>query len=420
MIGIKLEKKKTMSITDEIKQYPTPKTIYIPLLMGSNPNVVACVGVGDSVKVGSKVAEVTKPFPLPIFSSVSGVVKEMTEVYSHQGMKVSALAIENDGQENCVFYEIPVLQNRQDFVELLQEKGIIGLSGNAFPTYKKYQGKENIKTLIVNGVECEPYITADYMLMKCYAEKIIEGMQQICAINHIEEAILAIKVNNDEIREIYQSKLKNNPLIRLVEVPNLYPMGWEKSLVQYIKHVDYKNLPIEKGIIVENIGTVYAIYEAITKGKPLYERVITFTGEEMKTPQNYWIKNGTLASDIIQTIGLKPKEDLVFIAGGPMMGESSPSEDMALTGVTNCILVLPFRKDPVKTTCLRCGKCVQVCPVKISPILVKGNLEDVETLRKLHVDRCIGCGLCSYICPAKIPVRNYVRKAKEQLQGGKR
>ncbi len=418
MIGMKLEKKKTMSITDSVTIYNKPKYIYIPLINGSNQDVIPFVKKGDYVKKGDVVAKTKGDMSIPIFSGVSGIVIDTVMSYCFNGKKVPCIQIENDFLDTQANYEpIPKGElTKETFVNLLHDKGIVGLGGSAFPTYVKYQGNNKIKTLIINAVECEPYITADYMLFKTKVEEVLEGIDWIMNIVDIDEAYIAIKVNTDELKELIQHFIGTYPKIKLIEVPNLYPMGWEKSLVQYIKHVDYKKLPIEKGIVVNNVSTIYAIYEALKYGKPLMERIVTFTGEMLKEPKNVLIKIGTPISEVIETIGYKRQKDLVFVAGGPMMGESLPTDELMATANLNCVLVLPFYENEVSKVCLRCGKCVQICPVKISPVLVKDSLKDLDELKKLKPERCIECGLCSYICPAKIFVREFVRQAKQNLR----
>lgn len=204
--------------------------------------------------------------------------------------------------------------------------------------------------------------------------------------------------------------------IKLVTVPNIYPMGWERLLVEETLHIKYDRLPIEKGVVVSNISTIYAIYEALKYEKPLIERVITFTGEGFKEPKNILVKVGTKVSDVINDIIHYKEDDLLFIAGGPMMGEALPTDDLVVSPNLNCVLVIKDNIKDLETNCLRCGKCVAVCPAKISPVLIKDAIKNKEYLKELEVNRCIECGLCSYICPAKIKVREIVKSAKKKIK----
>ena len=206
--------------------------------------------------------------------------------------------------------------------------------------------------------------------------------------------------------------------MKISKVPNFYPMGWEKNLVEFVKHVTYKKLPSEKGIIVNNVATIYAIYEALKYDKPLVERVVTFTGEKLKSPQNVLVKVGTPVSEVIEIIGgYKKYKDLLFVAGGPMMGISLPNDDLVVSPNLNCVLALYDKKEELVTQCLRCGKCVEVCPAKLVPVMIKDNINKPERLKELRPDRCISCGLCTYVCPARINVREYIKAAKERLRG---
>ena len=192
-------------------------------------------------------------------------------------------------------------------------------------------------------------------------------------------------------------------------------MGWEKNLVKYIKKTDYQNIPLERGIIVNNVSTIFAIYEALKYKKPLTERIVTFTGENLKRPQNVLVKNGTMSSEIIEKVGGIKKKNTVFVAGGPMMGKKIESNEMIINIYDNCVLLVDEPNEP-ETQCLRCGKCVLNCPAKLSPILIRDAKQDKNKLNKLEPNRCIECGLCSYICPAKINIRNAVKEAKELMR----
>jgi electron transport complex protein RnfC len=193
-------------------------------------------------------------------------------------------------------------------------------------------------------------------------------------------------------------------------------MGWERDLVKEVKGTTYNKYPIEKGIVVSNVSTIYSIYEALKLGKPVIERIITFTGEMLKEPQNVLVKIGTPVSEVIEAIGgYKRNKELVFVAGGPMMGTALPSDDLVISADLNCVLVLHKIKTDTLTECMRCGKCVQVCPAKICPVLIKDSINNIDDLEDYHAEKCIECGLCSYICPAKINVRQFVKIGKKKL-----
>ena len=307
--------------------------------------------------------------------------------------------------------------SKEDFIKVLQECGVIGLGGAGFPTYVKYNTDKKIETLIVNAVECEPYITSDYVLVNDKLEELLEAMDAVIEINGIKEGIIAIKKSNSDLIKRFSNYLGTYPKIRVVGVDNIYPAGWERSIITKVKGIDYHSLPLEKGIVVNNVSTMYAIYEALKYHKPLVERIVTFTGESLKSPQNVLVKNGTLVTDIIEYLGGTINNDYLLIAGGPMMGSDIEDKDLVITANLNCVLLKEPLEDII-VNCMRCGKCTNVCPAHLSPVLIKDNLDNVKKLCKLKAKRCIGCGLCSYVCPSKIRLRELVGEAKKKIDSG--
>jgi electron transport complex protein RnfC len=419
-IGIKIPKFKELSVKNKISIYNKPKYIYIPLISQNDTNITVMVKKDDYVFKGSIIGKRKGNLRIPIHSSVSGTVVDFEEKLYMNGEKVKCVVIQNDFKEKIETRKSvrKTINNftKEEFVEIIKDRGVIGLGGAGFPTYVKYDTTKKINTLIVNAVECEPYITSDYMLVNEKCEEILETIDAILEINNIKEAIIAIKKGNSDLKKIFNNFIGTYLKIKLVEVPNLYPMGWERSLIRQVKHVNYKKLPIEKGIVVNNISTIYAIYEALKIGKPLIERVVTFTGDMLKGPQNVLVKIGTPASEVVEFIGgYKRNKDIKFIAGGPMMGISMPGDELIISGNLNCVLVLKDNEGTLPIECLRCGKCVYACPAKMSPVLIKDNVDNIEKLKELEANRCIECGLCSYVCPSKINVREYVKKAKKNI-----
>jgi electron transport complex protein RnfC len=237
-------------------------------------------------------------------------------------------------------------------------------------------------------------------------------------INTIDQAYLAIKKGNDELRNRVNSYIGTYLKIKLVEVNDLYPMGWERKLIKDITGTSYKNYPIDKGIIVNNVSTIYSIYEALKYKRVVTEKLVTITGNMIKKPQNIIVKVGTPIKEVINSIGgyKEENQDINFIAGGPMMGITLDSDDLVVSSNLNCVLVQKNESSSRTTQCLRCGKCVEVCPAKIAPILICDNIDNLERLKELEPHRCMDCGLCTFICPAKIKLRNIVNKAKNELK----
>ncbi len=419
MAGLKIPKHKHMSLK-QLNTYLEPDKIYIPLISGGDTDLEVYFNIGDTVKKGDVIARRKTSFKTPIFSSVSGKIIGEEEVSYQTGIKVNALVIENDKKETAknikVRKDIDKL-TKEEYIDIVNECGIVGMGGAGFPTNLKYKTDTKINTLLVNAVECEPYITADYTLLKEKCEDVLETIDYILTINDINEAIIAIKENNvDLIKHVLKYK-ESYLKIRVVEVPNKYPMGWERTLIKEILKVEYDKLPLEKGIVVNNVSTIYGISQALKFNKPIIERIVTFTGEGIKEPQNVLVKVGTKVDEVIEYLG-GTKKNVFVVAGGPMMGHKVET-DLVVTPELNCVLVLPKIKTMKEVGCLRCGRCVKYCPASLTPVLIKDAIKDRDKLVLLHPEKCISCGLCSYVCPSKIDVREQVNKAKEVLKGGK-
>ena len=416
---VKIDKHKLTN--DKLLVYNKPKKVYIPLISGNDTNITILVKKGEYVYKGSIIGKRKGDFRIPIHSSVSGTVLDFEEKTCFNGEKVKCVVIENDFKEK-IEQKLSVKRSinkytKEEFLNLLMENGIVGLGGAGFSTYVKYEPK-NINTLIVNAVECEPYITSDHILAKQKCEEILEAIDAILEINKIKEAIIAIKKENVELKQIFDNYIGTYLKIKIKLVPNVYPMGWERKLIKEVTHKEYDKYPIEEGIVVNNISTIYAIYEALKYNKPLIERIITFSGENLQDKRNVLVKIGTPVSEVLEQ--LKVKENSVIVAGGPMMGKKV--EDLVVSANMNCILALENKID-IPTICLKCGKCVEVCPSKLSPVLIMRTKvkkdKDINKLKKLHPEKCIECGLCSYICPANLLVRERVKDAKKILRGDK-
>ena len=416
MLGYKIENNKKMSIKDKIEQFDMPKKVYIPLINGKDRDVTVLCKKGDIVSLGDMIAKTKGDLRVPILASISGKIIDFVDMVYLDGDKVKCVVIENnfDGEINTK--KIDKKYTREEFVSKLQEKGIIGMGGASFPTYAKYDIEKKIDTLIVNAVECEPYITSDFMIAISYCEEILESIDMIMEINDIKECIIAIKKDNDVLKKLFLSYLGTYPNIKLKLVPSIYPMGYERLLVKYVKKQRYNNLPLEKGVVVNNISTIYAIYQALKYDNPLIERVITISGL-VDNPLNVLVKVGTKVSDIINNFG-KINEDLVYVASGPMYGKKVDINSLVVSANLNGVIALEKCVNKVEE-CNHCGKCVSVCPKKLSPVLIKENIENIEKLKELKAYRCIECGLCTYICPSKINVAVFTKAAKNKMEGGK-
>lgn len=409
---------KNLTINKKITEYIKPQIIYIPLEDKNGVKYAHNVKEGDYIYKGEVVA-VNKELDFPIHSSVSGYVVAGNKKIINNGRKIKCIVVENDFKEkyeNRAGTKKDITKySKEEFISLLKKSGITGLGGSDFPTYIKYTSANKFNTFIINGVECEPFITSDYALMKEYAESLLEGIDAILEIMGIPKAIIALKETNEVIINQFKKYIGTYPNISLGFVEDGYPSGWEKSVVEQILGVTYNKYPSEKGILVSNVSTVYAIYDMLKNNRPLTERVVTITGSGIKKPQNVRVKIGALMSEIISHIdGYKDLKNPLFIAGGPMMGKALPTDEVLVTKDLNCVIVME-NKLTHPNVCINCGKCASVCPVSLLPVLIMKNIKDEKKLKELDPKRCIECGLCSYICPSKIEVREFVREAKERV-----
>lgn len=416
MPGLKLNNKKKLSTHKNLNPFDKIEYVYIPLISFNDENLTELVKKDDYVYKGEVLAKRKGDQKMPIYSSVSGTVIDFEEHTYLNGNKVKCIKIKNDFKdkikEEYLKKEINTY-SKEEFINLLKNNNIVGLGGAGFPTYLKYETDTKINTLLVNAVECEPYLSCDFMLAKKRCEEILETIDAIQEINNIEKAIIVFKDDNKELINLYTSYAGTYLKIKIATVPSKYPSGWERNIVKHVCHLDYDKYPIEKGIVVNNIGTIYAIYETLKYNHPITERVVTFSGETLNYPQNIIVKIGTKISDLVEYIGGVKSEDYIIIANGPMMGKEVDN-DLVVSPTLSAVLFLKQEKD-IMTSCLRCGKCSLVCPAKLSPVMIMDNIKNKDRLKKLEPNKCINCGLCSYICPAKIDVRDKVNEARRNI-----
>jgi len=413
---IKLNSK--IKLKKDIEEYIKPQIIYVPLENKNGVIYKHLVKEGEYIFKGDVVA-INEKNNFPLHSSVSGYAITGTKKIMNNGKKIKCVVVENDFKEKYRD-KIGAKRNlskysKDEFISLLKDSGITGLGGSDFPTFLKYNTDHKIDCLLINGVECEPYIGCDKAVMNKYTEEILEAVDSILEIMNINKAYIVVKENNLSIIEKFKKYMGTYPNIGLKTMPDVYPAGWERNIVEHVLGRKYESYPIEVGVIVSNVSTIYAIYEMLKYNRPLTERIITITGTGIKKPMNVKVKIGALLSEIIENIeGYKDIKNPLFIAGGPMMGNSLPTDDLVVTKDLNCVLVIDDIEE-VNYPCISCGKCINVCPAKIFPALIMKNYNDEDKLRKLTPEKCIECGLCSYVCPSKIEVREFVRIAKGRV-----
>ena len=410
---VSIEDKKinpSKKIIDDIKI----QIIYIPLQSKLGYIYKPTVKVGDYVCIDDSLGvNVTTDFTIK--SSVSGTVVGLEKKYISNGKLVDCLVIENDFKEkyrNKLGKKKDITKYSKDsFIYMLQNNGIAGMGGSDYPTFIKYDTKNKINYLIVNGVECEVSSSSDNAIMYNYTEEILECIDAIMEIMDIDKAYIAINENNTTIIRRFLKYINTYPNIKIYPIIDAYPSGWEKQLVNEITGLTYDKYPDEIGVITNNVSTIYSIYELLKYGKPLTEKIVTIAGEGIKKPGNYKVKIGTNFSEIIlKTEGYSKIKNPILIAGGKMMGKSIPNDELIITKDLNTILVLE-NKETKSKKCIKCGKCSEVCPVGLMPAMI---IDNKDKLKNSRIDKCIECGLCSYVCPAKIEVREILKSIKEQ------
>ncbi|MBR6595068.1 MAG: electron transport complex subunit RsxC [Oscillospiraceae bacterium] len=418
--GIHPKYNKEMSKTKPEVKTIDPEIVVIPMLQHIGAPCNPLVAVGDYVRKGQKIGD-GQGLCVPVHASVSGIVEAIEPRPHVRGTLVNAVVIRNDHKYETV--TMPHASNDDEILHSIREAGIVGMGGAAFPGNVKALGAMgNVDTLIANGCECEPYITADDTLLRTKPEQVLEGMLILHSLLHPRRTVLAVEDNKTEAIGELRKLLPAFSDIELVILPTRYPQGSEKQLIQAVtgRQVPPGQLPVKVGCAVFNVSTFAAICRAATEGWALTERIVTVSGEAIAQPQNFIVPIGTSFHDLIQVAGgLHDKTERV-ISGGPMMGFAQSNLDVPVIKATNSILCLlkdvnGAAENPV---CLRCGKCVAVCPMRLQPLYMYRftNAGRVEELQRLNLMDCMECGSCAFTCPGKLPLVETFRKGKQMVR----
>lgn len=414
---------------------PLPKQAIFPMGQHIGAPAKPVVKKGDKVKVGTMIAEAGGFVSAPIHSSVSGTVFKVDNAVDASGYMRPAVIINVEGDE----WEESIdrsdkLERLEDHPELTPEEivnrvkaaGVVGMGGACFPTHVKLCPPPGTtpECVIINGVECEPYITSDFRLMMEKADELIEGVKILMAAVKVHKGYIGIEDNKPEAIELLTKKLENNSEIEVVPLQKKYPQGGEKQLIDAVigRQVPAPPaIPINVGAIVQNAGTAVAVYEAVMKRKPLFERYTTVTGKQLAKPSNYLVRMGTTFGELIDLCGGLPEGDNKILAGGPMMGKAVNSLNTPVGKGQNSITILTNEDAHRKTPqpCIRCAKCVSVCPMGLEPFLLASGsaLQKWELMEKEIITSCIECGSCQYTCPAHRPMLDNIRKGKQTVMG---
>lgn len=390
------------------------------------------VAAGDQVLVGQKIGEPGGFISACVISSVSGTVKTIEPRMVANGSMVPSVIIENDGKYQTVEgfgkERDPKTLSKEEIRTIVKEAGVVGLGGAGFPTHVKLTPKDESKidTIIVNGAECEPYLTSDYRMMLEEPESIIKGLNIILQLFDNAKGVIGIESNKPEAIKLMTELVKDEPRITVCPLQTKYPQGGERTLIYAItgRKINSTMLPADAGCMVDNVDTVISIYNAVAKGIPLIRRIITVTGDAITNPQNYNVRIGTNYSELIEASGGFKTEPEKVISGGPMMGQALFNFNIPVTKTSSALTCMT--NDEVAgnapSACIRCGRCVKVCPGNIVPQMIMDAAErsDIERFVKLNGMECCECGCCAYICPARRPLTQAFKEMRKEVAASRK
>ncbi|MDR1918468.1 MAG: electron transport complex subunit RsxC [Tannerellaceae bacterium] len=408
-----------------------PKQVVIPLGQHIGAPAQAVVKKGEAVKVGSLLAKSGGFVSANIHSSVSGKVNKIDEAIDASGYRRPAIYIDVEGDEweeaidRSETLKTACTLSPQEIIAKIAEAGIVGLGGATFPTQVKLSPPPGFQAevLIINGVECEPYLTSDHSLMIEKGEQVLTGVSILMKAIGVSKAVIGIENNKPDAVVYFKDLVKRHPGIEVMPLKVQYPQGGEKQLIDALLRRQVKSgaLPISVGAVVQNVGTAYAVYEAVQKNKPLIERVVTVTGKGVAKPSNFLTRIGTPIRELIEAAGGIPANTGKIIGGGPMMGKALLSADVPVSKGSSGVLIIPqeaSERKPMRN-CIRCSKCITVCPMGLNPTLLMNATEftNWEIAEKNYIVDCIECGSCSFTCPANRPLLDYIRLGKGKVSG---
>ena len=422
-------KENKLSAHNSIEVLSIPKVAYIPLSQHLGAPSIPVVEKGAKVKVGQLIAKAQGFISANIHSSVSGTVVKIDDVIDSSGYKRKSIVINVEGDEwlddidRSKELKTDINLETKQIIDKIHEMGVVGLGGATFPTYVKMMVPEGKKAevLVINGVECEPYLTSDHRLMLERGEEMLVGIKILMKALGVNKAVIGIESNKMDAIQHLAGLINNSKGIEIEPLKVMYPQGGEKQLIKSVlnREVPSGKLPIEVGCVVQNVGTALAVYEAVQKNKPLVERVVTVTGLLIKKPSNFMVRIGTPITELFEAAGGLPEDTGKIVNGGPMMGKAINSSDVPVVKGTSGIIAFPESKSrrPEVLNCIRCAKCVSVCPMGLEPYLIS-NISETLKHEDAEVERvmdCMECGSCSYVCPSGRPLLDNIRIAKNKV-----
>lgn len=418
-----------LSADKAIEVLAVPEVVSVPISQHIGAPAEPLVKKGDAVKVGQLIAKASGFVSANIHSPVSGIVDKVDDVLDASGYRRKAIVIKTEGDEwietidRSEELKKEVVHAPEEIVKLIGEAGIVGLGGATFPAHIKLApppGKK-AEVLIINGVECEPYLTSDHRLMMEKTDEILVGTSILMKALKVDKAVVGIENNKPDAITKMEKAAKAYAGITIQPLKVQYPQGGEKQLIDACigRQVPSGKLPIEVGAVVQNVGTAFAVYEAVQKNKPLVERIVTVTGLSVAKPSNFKVRIGTPVANLIAAAGGLPEDTGKVIGGGPMMGKALASTDVPVTKGSSGILIMPGEQAVRKPmqNCIRCSKCVSVCPMGLSPYLLMtlSQKQIWDRAEEESVMDCIECGSCSYTCPSTRPLLDYIRLGKARV-----
>jgi len=418
---------KEFTASKALEPAPVPKRVIIPLSQHIGAPCRAEVGIGDTVKKGQVIGQAEAFVSAPVHATVSGKVVAVAPMPHTLGRDVPSVVIENDGQETWVEGLEEAADVLSPDAETLKAKvkaaGIVGMGGATFPTHVKLSPpkEKKIDCVILNGAECEPYLTADYRLMIEKPAEVVSGLKILMKILGVDRGYIGIEDNKPEALRVMEEAVKADGGIEVYSLPVKYPQGAEKMLIKAVvdREVPAGGLPMDVGVVVQNIGTAVAIHEAVRYGRPLLERVVSVTGRGIAEPKNLMVRIGTPLSELIDFCGGFRYDAGKVIAGGPMMGFAQSNLDAPVIKGTSGLLVLTPEESEVSGhgPCIRCSRCIDACPMGLQPAMlsVLAEAEMYEDMKEYDLMNCFECGTCAYVCPSKRPIVQWVKLAKMTL-----